>query len=58
MVESKINVTVRIKPLKPKEAAHEKNKQVWQNINEQELMNMRTKEVYTFDRVFGPDVST
>ena len=29
MVESKINVTVRIKPLKPKEASNEKNANVW-----------------------------
>ena len=58
MVESKINVTVRIKPLKQKEQVNDKNKNLWHRINEQGLMNMRTKEVYTFDRVFGPETST
>ena len=58
MVESKINVTVRIKPLKAKEAANERNTNVWHRVNEQTIMNSRTKEMYQFDRVFGPEVST
>lgn len=34
MVESKINVTVRIKPLAPKEAKNEKNSNVWQKVSD------------------------
>jgi len=57
-MESKINVTVRIKPLKATEASNEKNTNVWQKVNEQTLMNTRTKELFSYDRVFGPEVST
>ena len=58
MVESKINVTVRMKPLKEKEAANERNANVWNRVNDQTLLNTRTKEMYQFDRVFGPEVPT
>ena len=58
MVESKINVTVRIKPLGPKDSKNDKNQSVWQKVSEQSIVNTRTKEAFTYDRVFGPDVST
>jgi len=58
MVESKINVTVRMKPMAPKEASIDKNKNVWQKVSEQTLVNTRTKEMFSYDRVFGPEIST
>ena len=58
MVESKINVTVRIKPLGPKDAKSDKSQSVWQKVSEQTLVNTRTKEAFTYDRVFGPEVHT
>ena len=57
-MESKINVTVRIKPMAPKEASIVKNTNVWQKVNNQTLMNLRTKEMFSYDRVFGPEVPT
>lgn len=55
-MESKINVTVRIKPLTTKESP--KNTNVWQKMSDQTLINTRTKEAFTYDRVFGPEIST
>ena len=56
-MESKINVTLRVKPLSTVEGRHEKNK-IWHVQNGNTLMNSRSKEVFTFDKVFGPEVST
>ena len=56
-MESKINVTLRMKPLSEQESINDKN-HLWSNIKSNSIMNSRTKEVFTFDRVFGPDVST
>ena len=56
-MESKINVSVRVKPLNDKESLMEKN-HMWSVVSDTTLMNKRTKEVYTFDNVFGPDIST
>jgi len=36
---------------------HEKN-HLWSKISDNSLMNKRTKEVYTFDNVYGADVQT
>lgn len=51
-MESKINVTVRIKPFSEAERAQEKN-HVWSQIGDNTLMNTRTKEMFSFDNVFG-----
>ena len=56
-MESKINVTLRIKPLSASEAKQDKNK-LWSKVSETTLMNSRSKEVFSFDKVFGPEVST
>lgn len=56
-MESKINVSVRVKPLTDKESLIEKN-HMWSVVSDTTLMNKRTKEIYTFDNVFGPDMST
>jgi len=56
-MESKINVSVRIKPLNKQEALMDKN-HFWAKISDTTLMNKRTKEVYHFDNVFGQDMST
>lgn len=58
MVESKINVTVRIKPLAAKEAKNDRNNNIWQKVSDQTLVNTRTKEAFSFDQVFGPEVTT
>lgn len=42
----------------PKEASIDKNKNVWQKVSEQTLVNTRTKEMFSYDRVFGPEIST
>ena len=57
-MESKINVTVRIKPLATKDAKNDKNSNVWNKVSEQTLVNSRTKEAFSFDRVFGSEVTT
>lgn len=56
-MESKINVTVRIKPLSDNERSSEKN-HLWSMIGDNTVMNVRTKEMFTFDSVFGEKVST
>lgn len=56
-MESKINVSLRIKPLSATEAAQDKN-HLWLKMSDSAIMNKRTKEVFQFDRVFGDDVST
>ena len=56
-METKINVSLRIKPLNQTEAANEKN-HMWTRISDASLMNKRTKEVFQFDKVFGDDVGT
>ena len=56
-MESKINVTLRIKPLTQNESKLDKNK-LWTKVSETTLMNTKSKEVFSFDKVFGPEVST
>lgn len=56
-MESKINVTVRMKPLSSNEGNNEKNK-MWNKVSENTLMFQRTKEMFSFDHVFGPEVNT
>ena len=56
-MESKINVSVRIKPLAESEKNLEKN-QLWNKLSDNTLMNIRSKEMFSFDNVFGENVST
>lgn len=56
-MESKINVSLRVKPLSAQERQLDKN-HLWSCVSETTLMNKRTKEVYQFDNVFGPEMST
>ena len=55
-MESKINVTVRMKPLLKKDTTPVK--QLWQKVSENTLMSLRTKELYSFDSVFGSEATT
>lgn len=57
-MESKINVTVRVKPLLNKETNNQANQQLWQKVSENTLMNLRTKEMFSFDNVFTSEVTT
>lgn len=57
-MESKINVTVRMKPLSSKELQNTRNKDLWQKIADNTILNTRTKEVFAFDNVFSPDSTT
>lgn len=57
-MESKINVTVRMKPLSSKELQNTRNKDLWQKIADNTILNTRTKEVFAFDNVFSPEVTT
>lgn len=52
-MESKINVTVRMKPSETPPIPA-----LWQRIGDQTLMNTRTKELYTYDRVYCPETTT
>jgi hypothetical protein len=56
-MESKINVTVRVKPLLTKEAS-QVNQQLWQKVSSNTLMNLRTKEMFSFDNVFTSEITT
>ena len=56
-MESKINVMVRIKPMSTSDMGKEKN-QIWNKISDNTLMNKRTKELFSYDRVFGSEVDT
>ena len=49
-MESRINVWVRIKPLKKCEEANEKNN-LWTVSDESMVFNTRTNESYSFDKV-------
>lgn len=55
-MESKINVTVRVKPLLKKDA--QPTAQLWQKVSDNTLMNSRTKELHSFDQVFDQEVTT
>lgn len=57
MVESKINVSVRIKPLSEAEQQNEKNR-LWTVLGDGTVMNLKTKEMFSFDNVFSDNVST
>jgi len=54
-MESKINVTVRMKPLSESERSSDKNN-LWQLFGESTLMNIRTKEMFSFDTIFSEKV--
>src|SRR5687767_9620021 len=56
-MESKINVTVRIKPLVEIDKSVEKN-YLWTQLGDNTLMNVRTKEMFSFDNVFGEKMTT
>lgn len=56
-MESKINVSLRMKPLSESEAANEKN-QMWVKISDNSILNKRTNEVFQYDKVFGDDAGT
>ncbi len=56
-MESKINVAVRMKPLTEQERAQEKN-HIWTQVSDNTIMNVKNKELYTFDSVFSEGVST
>ena len=56
-MESKINVTLRVKPLSAAEAKLDKNK-LWTKVSDNTLMNTRSKDVFSFDKVFDQNVST
>jgi hypothetical protein len=56
-MESNINVTVRIKPLSDIERANDKN-HIWNQISENTIINVKTKEMFTFDNVFGERAHT
>ena len=56
-MESKINVTVRIKPMADGEKSNERNN-LWSQLGDNTVLNVRTKELFTFDSVFGDGVST
>lgn len=56
-MESKINVTVRIKPLSENERSSEKN-HLWNLLGDNTLMNIRTKEMFSFDNIFSDKSTT
>lgn len=56
-MESRINVTVRVKPLKPDEEGNDKNS-LWEIRSDQVVHNTRTNESFSFDKVFSPEYST
>lgn len=56
-MESKINVTVRLKPLSENERSSDKN-HLWTLLGDNTLMNIRTKEMFSFDNVFSDKSST
>ena len=56
-METKINVSLRVKPLSAQESINDKN-HLWTKTSDTTIMNERTKEVFQFDRVFGAEVST
>ena len=56
-MESKINVAVRMKPLTEQERVQEKN-HIWTQVSDNTIMNVKNKELYTFDSVFSEGVTT
>ena len=56
-MESKIIVSLRIKPLSNQELQNQKVV-IWSKISDTTIMNKRTNEVYHFDRVFGDTIDT
>jgi centromeric protein E len=56
-MESKINVSVRMKPLSEAERASDKN-YIWNQVSENTIMNVKTKEMFTFDNIFGERMQT
>ncbi|CAI2377607.1 unnamed protein product [Moneuplotes crassus] len=56
-MESRINVCVRIKPLKKGEEINDKNN-LWNITDEKVIVNSRTNETFNFDKVFNQEYST
>ena len=56
-MESKINVSLRVKPLSENEAVNEKNR-MWVKISDNSIMNKRTNEIFQYDKVFSDDMGT
>lgn len=56
-MESKINVTVRMKPLSESERAQDKN-HIWSQVSENTIANVKTKEMFSYDMVFGEKSTT
>lgn len=56
-MESKINVTVRIKPLSEVERAQDKN-HIWNQVSDNTIANVKTKEMFAYDMVFGEKSTT
>ena len=56
-MESRINVLVRMKPLKTSEKVNTKN-HLWSVLNNNTINNIHTNESFVFDKVFEEDVST
>ena len=56
-MESKINVSLRIKPLSESETVNEKN-HMWVKLSDNSIMNQRTNEIFQYDTVFADSAST
>lgn len=56
-MESKINVSLRIKPLSESEGVNDKN-HMWVKLSDNSIMNKRTNEIFQYDKVFGDDANT
>ena len=56
-MESKIHVTLRVKPLTKQEGLCDRN-HGWQQVSDTSIKNQRTQEVYQFDRVFADESTT
>jgi len=56
-MESKINVSLRIKPLTEAERLKNQN-MLWQALGDTTVINQRTKEMFSFDNVFSDRATT
>lgn len=56
-MESKIHVSLRVKPLTDQEKMSDRN-HGWSQVSDTSIRNQRTQEVYQFDRVFAGDSTT
>ncbi len=55
-MESKISVSVRVKPLTKKETAPAQ--QMWSKVSDNTLMNLRSKELFAFDNIYSAEMTT